>query len=273
MSFVLSVFMIVSALPSLGGFGTIVFAADGAGISSVPAVRSVTAGSGTFTLTADARFYIVSEDDPTGTDTAVYVQTASSEFAAKGIPSSSVLPIVYGDASGARTGDIVIIPQSSAVSQAQGYILTVTSSFIQLNAKDAAGVLNGLHTLLQSMVSGGTTLSCCTVSDWPDVAERSVYLDCGRIYFAPETIKALIRTLSWNKMNVLYLDFSNNNATRFFLDEMNVTVGGTAYDITTAKPSNGYLSQADMDGIIEEADRYGVQIIPTFNSPPDISAV
>ncbi len=273
MSFVLSVFMIVSALPSLGGFGTVVFAADGAGISSVPAVRSVTAGSGTFTLTADARFYIVSEDDPTGTDTAVYVQTASSEFAAKGIPSSSVLPIVYGDASGARTGDIVIIPQSSAVSQAQGYILTVTSSFIQLNAKDAAGVLNGLHTLLQSMVSGGTTLSCCTVSDWPDVAERSVYLDCGRIYFAPETIKALIRTLSWNKMNVLYLDFSNNNATRFFLDEMNVTVGGTAYDITTAKPSNGYLSQADMDGIIEEADRYGVQIIPTFNSPGHIGGL
>lgn len=107
----------------------------------------------------------------------------------------------------------------------------------------------------------------------PDVAERSVYLDCGRVYFKPETIKALIRTLSWNKMNVLYLDFSNNNATRFFLNEMKVTVAGTTYDITKAKPSNGSLSQTDMDGIIAEANKYGVQIIPTFNSPGHIGGI
>ena len=123
------------------------------------------------------------------------------------------------------------------------------------------------------MVRGGTALNACTVNDWPDVAERSVYLDCGRVYFKPETIKALIRTLSWNKMNVLYLDFSNNNATRFFLDEMKVTVAGTTYDITKAKPSNGSLSQADMDGIIAEANKYGVQIIPTFNSPGHIGGI
>lgn len=74
-------------------------------------------------------------------------------------------------------------------------------------------------------------------------------------------------------MNVLYLDFSNNNATRFFLDEMKVTVAGTTYDITKAKPSNGSLSQADMDGIIAEANKYGVQIIPTFNSPGHIGGI
>lgn len=74
-------------------------------------------------------------------------------------------------------------------------------------------------------------------------------------------------------MNVLYLDFSNNNATRFFLDEMKVTVAGTTYDITNAKPSNGSLSQADMDGIIAEANKYGVQIIPTFNSPGHIGGI
>ena len=268
----LSALTVVSALPFLG-WGMRVRAAEGADIASVPAVRETTPGSGIFTLTTGARFFIAADSDPSKTDAGLFVQTVSSEFAAKGIPSANVMPIVYGNKAQAKTGDIIIIPDSRNVDKAQGYRLTVDAKNITVEAKDAAGVLNGLHTALQSMVRGGTALNACTVNDWPDVAERSVYLDCGRVYFKPETIKALIRTLSWNKMNVLYLDFSNNNATRFFLDEMKVTVAGTTYDITKAKPSNGSLSQADMDGIIAEANKYGVQIIPTFNSPGHIGGI
>lgn len=268
----LSALTVVSALPFLG-WGMRVRAAEGADIASVPAVRETIPGSGTFTLTTDSRFFIAADSDPSKTDAGLFVQTVSSEFAAKGIPSANVMPIVYGNKVQAKTGDIIIIPDSMNVDKAQGYRLTVDAKNITVEAKDAVGVLNGLHTVLQSMVRGGTALNACTVNDWPDVAERSVYLDCGRVYFQPETIKALIRTLSWNKMNVLYLDFSNNNATRFFLDEMKVTVAGTTYDITKAKPSNGSLSQADMDGIIAEANKYGVQIIPTFNSPGHIGGI
>ena len=269
----LSALTVVSALPFLG-WGMRVRAAEGADIASVPAARETTPGSGIFTLTTDSRFFIAADSDPSKTDAGLFVQTVSSEFASKKIPSANVMPIVYGNKAQAKTGDIIIIPDSRNVDKAQGYMLTVDAKNITVEAKDAAGVLNGLHTVLQSMVRGGTkTLNACTVNDWPDVAERSVYLDCGRVYFKPETIKALIRTLSWNKMNVLYLDFSNNNATRFFLDEMKVTVAGTTYDITKAKPSNGSLSQADMDGIIAEANKYGVQIIPTFNSPGHIGGI
>lgn len=268
----LSALTVVSALPFLG-WGMRVRAAEGADIASVPAVRETTPGSGIFTLTTDSRFFIAADSDPSKTDAGLFVQTVSSEFASKKIPSANVMPIVYGNKAQAKTGDIIIIPDSRNVDKAQGYRLTVDAKNITVEAKDAAGVLNGLHTVLQSMVRGGNALNACTVNDWPDVAERSVYLDCGRVYFKPETIKALIRTLSWNKMNVLYLDFSNNNATRFFLDEMKVTVAGTTYDITKAKPSNGSLSQADMDGIIAEANKYGVQIIPTFNSPGHIGGI
>lgn len=267
----LSALTVVSALPFLG-WGMRVRAAEGADIASVPAVRETTPGSGTFTLTNDSRFFIAADSDPSKTDAGLFVQTVSSEFAAKGIPSANVMPIVYGNKAQAKTGDIIIIPDSRNVDKAQGYRLTVDAKNITVEAKDAAGVLNGLHTVLQSMVRGGTALNACTVNDWPDVAERSVYLDCGRVYFKPETIKALIRTLSWNKMNVLYLDFSNNNATRFFLDEMKVTVAGTTYDVRNAidniSPKNsGYLTESDMDGIIEEANKYGMEIIPSFNTP------
>ena len=248
-----------------------VSAASGGAVTSTPAVRSSGTADGTFSLTADSRLFLVSDTDPTGTTLATYVQTAASVLAAKGIPSSTPLDIVYGKESGAQAGDIVIRLDSSATGHSEGYVLNISTDRITITADDAAGVFYALITLTQTCASG-TSLACASVTDWPDVRERSVYLDCGRIYFSPATIKALIHTLAWNKMNTLYLDFSNNNATRFFLDEMDVTVGGTTYDITKAKPSE-YLTQSDMDGIIAEADKYGVQIIPTFNSPGHIGGI
>lgn len=250
-----------------------VFAASsGTAVASTPAVRSSVTKSGTFTLTSAARLFIVSDADPTGSDLGTYVQTASSVLAAKNIPTSSPLTIVYGRESAAQAGDIVIRMDSSATGHRGGYVLDISAGGISITADDAEGVLYALTTLAQTCTSG-TVLKCTTVTDWPDVAERSVYLDCGRIYFAPATLKALIRTMAWNRMNVLYLDFSNNNATRFLLDDMDVTVGGMTYDITTAAPSDGYLTQSDMDDIIDEANRYGVQIIPTFNSPGHIGGI
>ncbi|MBS7276625.1 MAG: family 20 glycosylhydrolase [Eubacteriales bacterium] len=250
-----------------------VFAASsGTAVASTPAVRSSVTKSGTFTLTSAARLFIVSDADPTGSDLGTYVQTASSVLAAKNIPTSSPLTIVYGRESAAQAGDIVIRTDSSATGHRGGYVLDISAGGISITADDAEGVLYALTTLAQTCTSG-TVLKCTTVTDWPDVAERSVYLDCGRIYFAPATLKALIRTMAWNRMNVLYLDFSNNNATRFLLDDMDVTVGGMTYDITTAAPSDGYLTQSDMDDIIDEANRYGVQIIPTFNSPGHIGGI
>ncbi len=248
-----------------------VSAASGGTVTSTPAIRSSQTADGTFTLTADSRLFIVSDTDPTGTTLATYVQTAASVLAAKAIPSSTPLSIVYGKESGAQAGDVVIRLDSSATGHREGYVLDISTDRIQITADDAAGVLYALTTLAQTCASG-TSLACTRVTDWPDVRERSVYLDCGRIYFSPATIKALIHTLAWNKMNTLYLDFSNNNATRFFLDEMDVTVNGTTYDITKAKPSE-YLTQSDMDGIIAEAAQYGVQIIPTFNSPGHIGGI
>ena len=250
-----------------------VFAASsGTAVASTPAVRSSVTKSGTFTLTSAARLFIVSDADPTGSDLGTYVQTASSVLAAKNIPTSSPLTIVYGRESAAQAGDIVIKTDSPATGHRGGYVLDISAGGISITADDAEGVLYALTTLAQTCTSG-TVLKCTTVTDWPDVAERSVYLDCGRIHFAPATLKALIRTMAWNRMNVLYLDFSNNNATRFLLDDMDVTVGGRTYDITTAAPSDGYLTQSDMDGIIDEANRYGVQIIPTFNSPGHIGGI
>lgn len=276
LSLLLALVMIVGTLPAIG----LVSAAEttAAEINSIPAVREVTyaeSGAAPFTLTTASRFYIVSDTDPTGSDLGTYVQTASVEFASKGYPSADPLGIVYGPESGVLAGDVVVKIDPSVATRDEQYNMTVDADNVTVVAHDAAAVLHALHTVLQSMVSAGTVSLKAVTSlvDYPDVSERSLFLDCGRVFFEPATLKALIHTLSWNKMNVLYLDFSNNNATRFFLDEMEITVGGTTYDITTAKPSDGYLTQSDMDGILAEAAKYGVQVIPSFNSPGHIGGL
>lgn len=220
-----------------------------------------------YELSAGSRFFIVNESDPTGTDLGNFVQLIGQEFAAKGKPSSSVLPIVYGQEKDAEKGDIVVKLDSSLGEQS--YKVSVGQKIV-VTGGDAAGAFYGLTNLLQMFEKN----SLQDVTNTPLVAERSAYIDCGRVYFSPEMLKALIKTLAWNRMNTLYLDFSNNNATRFFLDEMKVTAGGQNYDITTARPSDGkYLTQADMVDIIKVAKQYGVQIIPTFNSPGHIGGL
>lgn len=220
-----------------------------------------------YELSAGSRFFIVNESDPTGTDLGNFVQLIGQEFAAKGKPSSSVLPIVYGQEKDAEKGDIVVKLDSSLGEQS--YKVSVGQKIV-VTGGDAAGAFYGLTNLLQMFEKN----SLQDVTNTPLVAERSAYIDCGRVYFSPEMLKALIKTLAWNRMNTLYLDFSNNNATRFFLNEMKVTVDGTTYDITKVKPSEGqYLTQADMEEIIAVAKQYGVQIIPTFNSPGHIGGL
>lgn len=220
-----------------------------------------------YELSAGSRFFIVNESDPTGTDLGNFVQLIGQEFAAKGKPSSSVLPIVYGQEKDAEKGDIVVKLDSSLGEQS--YKVSVGQKIV-VTGGDAAGAFYGLTNLLQMFEKN----SLQDVTNTPLVAERSAYIDCGRVYFSPEMLKALIKTLAWNRMNTLYLDFSNNNATRFFLDEMKVTAGGRNYDITTARPSDGkYLTQADMVDIIKVAKQYGVKIIPTFNSPGHIGGL
>ena len=47
------------------------------------------------------------------------------------------MPIVYGNKAQAKTGDIIIIPDSRNVDKAQGYRLTVDAKNITVEAKDA----------------------------------------------------------------------------------------------------------------------------------------
>lgn len=113
---------------------------------------------------------------------------------------------------------------------------------------------------------------------------RTFLLDCGRKYFTVEQIKEVIDCLAENHYTHIQLAFGND-ALRFLLNDMSITVNGTNYTSeqvtsaitggndtfdTVASYSPGTKeewTEADMDSIITYANEKGIGVIPLFNAP------
>lgn len=112
---------------------------------------------------------------------------------------------------------------------------------------------------------------------------RIFHLDCGRKYFSVSEIKGIIDQLAANHYTHLQLAFGNNGF-RFLLDEMPVGAytsnqvkaalknGNNTYSNSKGADSS-FLSESDMDKIIEYATTKGISIIPMLNTPGHMDAL
>lgn len=169
---------------------------------------SYVGGSGIFTLTSTARLFVLSAAAPSEQ----LQQTAeliNAEFAAAGIPSSSPLPLVWGDRQLVCKGDIILELVDDFY--AEEYRLTVTNDNITVSAADTSGLLYGAFMALRHFrVYNGNQIPACTVQDKPDTKERTVMLDCARKYWSVEWIKNLIRQMAWMGYNTLELHLTED---------------------------------------------------------------
>lgn len=95
-----------------------------------------------------------------------------------------------------------------------------------------------------------------------------LHLDCGRKYFSVANIKSMLDTMALKGLNQLQLHFSESNGLRFALDDMTVvTEDGVEYDLSVALTTTGYLTQANMDDIIQYATAKSIDIVPSFDMP------
>ena len=111
---------------------------------------------------------------------------------------------------------------------------------------------------------------------------RIVHLDCGRKYFSKDWIIALMYEAKAAGYNQVQLAFGNKGL-RFLLNDMSVTVDGTAYDAKSAiqEGNKAYynagekneLTEAEMDEIFAAAEKIGIEIVPLFNTPFHMEAV
>ena len=167
------------------------------------------------------RMFLVGTENPEGTALAQKVSLAASEFEAKEV--CGKLPIVYGDVSFAKEGDILVRLSDSLAPY--DYQVAIDGGKASLTAGAAAGVMYGLRDMMKRLLLSGE-IGALEWEESPDVAQRIFHLDCGRKYFSKEWIIALIKELSWLQMDQLELDFSNGTGFRFALDDMSLDVDG-----------------------------------------------
>ena len=114
---------------------------------------------------------------------------------------------------------------------------------------------------------------------------KVVHLDAGRKYFSVESIKAIIDTMADAGYNQLELYLSDNQGFRFALDDMTITTSYGTYDLSASlgdgysdgskypDGSDKYLTQDDMDTIIDYAEKNHIEIVPCINTPGHMGAI
>merc|ERR1712137_1142559 len=88
----------------------------------------------------------------------------------------------------------------------EGYAIRILNNTISLNAHAEWGILRGLETLGQMIVTRGSECGFYeqVIKDFPSAKHRGLLVDTARHYLPTSVLKAVITSLSWNKMNVLH---------------------------------------------------------------------
>lgn len=115
---------------------------------------------------------------------------------------------------------------------------------------------------------------------------RSVFsIDAGRKFFSLKQLKSLIQRASLNGFTDCQI-ILGNDALRFFLDDMSVSIHGKNYGSEVVKqalihgnihyyadPNGHYLNQTEMNELLLFARQQRIKIIPVINSPGHMDAI
>ena len=132
----------------------------------------------------------------------------------------------------------------------EGYVLAVTDSGICVRARDVRGLYYGMQTLCMLLRnrSAAESLKCCTVTDWPDLEMRGLFLQIHAIKSAQvDRVCHVLDTLGALKYNTIVLTVGRN----FPFDE---SLPFTRRDDA--------LTRADIEKILAAAKRNHMEVIP-----------
>ena len=155
-----------------------------------------------------------------------------------------------------RQSDILLSSVPAADLGEEGYELAITD-YVHLTATTSDGAVYGTRTLLQLLTGQSEardTLPRGTIVDEPDYAERGVMLDVARRFASVDFLKQYIREMSWLKMNLLHLHFSDDEAFRLESDVPGLT-------------SELHYTKAEIADLVDYARRYGITILPEIDVP------
>lgn len=223
--------------------------------------------SGTWTMTSDTRFAVAADQENLENERlAEVVKLINSEFTEKQIVSSSPLAMVYVNEEDIQPADILItLAKDGAVcsesDSEEAYTIEISGDGVKITGASENAVLYALRTVQNYMLANNNSLPYGTITDYPDVAERRLHVDCGRKYFTKDWFIRQIREMSYMKMNTLEMHFSENLGF------------GIECKTDPSIVSDQYLTHEEVREILAEAKKYGVKVIPSLDSPGHVDQI
>lgn len=159
----------------------------------------------------------------------------------------------------ARPGDLVVrLGQPEVLADKttfdEGFTVEVGAS-AELTAQSRRAAVYGLRTVFEA-----GELAFGRLADWPCTNERGLHLDAGRKYYTKDWIMERVKDLSRNRMNVLWLHFSENEGFRID-SERHPEV-----------PSRFHLTKDEVREIIALCGELFVDINPALDCPGHLGA-
>ena len=257
----------LAAIIALSGVASAAAPAFAAPNVIYPNVQSYTKDSDKFTLPKKSRLLVVSNEKTLNNEVLLRdLKRASSQLLDKGV--LSVAPqIVFGTLENAADNDIIVKMGTNPdlTGKNDAYAVDIKNN-ITISAEDETGIYYGLTSVIQMLIEGDNVLTKGNIVDYSDVEDRSFHLDCARKFFTKDWIISLIKDLSWQKYNSIQLHFSENEGFRLQSDTLEA-IDGFQY------VNNQYLTKQDMLEIIQVANEYHIEVIPSLDSPGHLGAV
>lgn len=232
-----------------------------------PVLKSYVPAEGSWKLDAASRIVVAdSEANRANERLAEVVKLVNAEFKDRGL-ASDFLKMTYAPASDAIASDIMVdvvpiaqITGESASTEAYKIEVSATGGVRILGASENA-VMYGLRTIEAILQTNDGAVPAGTIVDWPDLAERRLFVDCGRKFFSKDWFIRQIHEMSYLKLNTMDMHFSENLGFRI------------ECKTDPAIVSDEFLTQDEVLEILEEARLYGIKVIPSIDSPGHVDQI
>ncbi|GAB6168041.1 hypothetical protein JCM1393_05010 [Clostridium carnis] len=195
------------------------------------------------------------------------IELISAEFLEKQIPTKSEINKVYAGESQITSKDIVVtLDKNKKITEnsnsEEAYKIEIGDKGVKIVAASENAAMYALRTIQHLMLTNKNSLVYGTIIDYPNLSERRVHVDMGRKYISKDWIIQHIRELSYLKMNTIQLHFSENLGFRIESDFDKAIVS-----------QDGYLKKSEIREILVEAKKYGVNVIPSLDTPGHVQHI
>lgn len=162
----------------------------------------------------------------------------------------------------------------------EGYLLEITDSYIELAAREPAGLIMGIATLRQllpddiesdSLRDIAWMIPTGMIRDFPEYKFRSAMLDVARHFIQPEDLLRFIDYMAMYKFNRLHLHLSDDQGWRIeILSWPRLTEYGSTTQVGGGE--GGFYTQEEYRKIVEYAAQRNIMVIPEIDMPGHTNA-